>query len=118
MRRKALPPVLGSFYKSSYKPSQPGLTFEHNDGSVTVSSNDISVDGKMEDAAWALADECLRRGKNNNNTNWRYFSVLEVTLREGMYDLTLLNDKALDAPTWELLKKNVERICNHLKAFM
>jgi hypothetical protein len=112
-RKKALRPG----YMNTMK-AIPRQIFEHNDSSVTIRSESISISGKLEDAAWALADECLRRGKDNNNTNWRYFSVLEVTLREGVYDLTLLKDYALDASTWETLKRDVEKICNNLKAFM
>ena len=96
----------------------PRIVFEHNDSSVVIRHNDISISGKMEDAAWAMADNCLKVGKTNNNTNWRYCAILEVTLRENVYDLTLLDPKAMDAATWEIFKKDVEKICNNLTVFM
>jgi len=96
----------------------PRTLFQHKSGYIEISNDTIIISGPVEDAAWAMANECLKMGKDNNNTNWRYFSTLEVTLREGSYDLTLLKSTAMEATNWGAFKKNVEKICNKLTAFM
>lgn len=115
MRRKAAPP-------GRYKP-QP-IVFQHNKGSITISRDSmyVTIDGSIEDAAWAMAEEMLKRAKTEPTTHWTYpwgaKAIIGVTFREGIYQITLLEPDAMDHDKWETFKKDVEKICNKLTAFM
>lgn len=116
MRKKAIPP-------GRYRAQAP-LVFTHNKGSITISRDMayVSIEGSLEDAAWAMAEELLKRGKTEPTTHWTYpfgtKAVIAATFREGLYEITLLEPDLMDPAKWQEFKKDVEKICNKLTAFM
>lgn len=111
--------------KCNYVKAMPHITFYHNGSSIEIRRNAITINGKVEDAAWAMAEELLKRGKTEATTHWEYpwqssamVPVIQANLREGMYTLELLKTSAIDSETWAIFKKDVEKICNKLTAFM
>jgi hypothetical protein len=100
----------------------PRQIYEHNGSSVTFRPYSITITGKIEDAAWAMAEEILTRAKEEPTTHWDYMwgsnRVMEATFREGCYSVNLIKEEAIDGETWATFKKDVEKICNKLTAFM
>jgi hypothetical protein len=100
----------------------PRQIYEHNGSSVTFRYDSIDISGKIEDAAWAMAQEILTRAKSEPTTHWDYMfgtrRVMEATFREGCYNINLIKHDAIDPDTWATFKKDVEKICNKLIAFM
>jgi hypothetical protein len=107
--------------RRNFMKALPRYSFDHNGSSVEIRRDSIKIVGKIEDAAFAMAEELLKRGKTEATTHWEYpwsGPVMQAHLREGKYSIELLKIAAIDAENWKIFKSDVEKICNKLKAFM
>lgn len=101
----------------------PKLVFTSEHGSIEVRTFALYVHGTMEGAALALAEDILKRMPRDAEYDARelYLSVFAVTKdagKDSKYVLTLLKPGAINADSWTALKKDVEKICNNLTAFI
>lgn len=79
----------------------PRFTFGNEQGEIDIRQYSITITGSHEAAAKAFAEAILSRGTGSQNSEWSYCGVGIVS--------------PID---WDAFKKNVERICNGLKAFL
>ncbi len=101
----------------------PRLVITSKDGEIEIRPYSIIIRGTMECAALALAEDILKRIPRDASYNARelYMSAFVVNKdagRENKYILNLLRPDAINPDTWEAFKKEVEKICNNLIAFM
>jgi hypothetical protein len=101
----------------------PKLVFTSEHGSIEVRTFAIYIHGAMEGAALALAEDILKKMPRDAAYDARelYLSVFAVSKdagKDSKYELTLLKPAAINADSWVAFKKDVEKICNRLTAFM
>lgn len=96
----------------------PRISLTHKSTTIEIRDTSITIDGVIEEAAMALADYILKDMKRDPNIKWRAYRAIEAYVID---DKILINPRvqnAMDAERWALLKKETEKICNNLRAFM
>ncbi len=103
----------------------PRLVFENDDGAIEIRRNSIKITGSPEAAARALAEVVLnRRNPPQGYNSWDYMGVIDIIYcndcKDNRYTVNLTANglNAVDPDTWSRFKKNVEKICNSLTAFL
>jgi len=103
----------------------PKLLFENDGGGIEIRRNSIKITGKPESAALAMANVILNRVNPPSGYNsWDYMGVIDIVYchhcDDNRYTINLTADglKLIDQETWTPFKKNVEKICNNLTAFL
>ena len=95
------------------------ITLTHKSTTIIIRETFITINGVIEEAAMALAEFILKDLKKKGNAEIKYFSYIsfEVYLTD---DKVFINPKRslMEPKDWGLLKKETEKICNNLKAFM
>lgn len=91
------------------------FNFQNEHGGIEIRQYSIEITGSTESAAKAFAEEILSKKKPQS-----YFNVIRVDVENNKYTITLgKGGTGLISPeVWAEFKKNVERICNDLKAFL
>jgi|SRR5579864_8017552 len=97
----------------------PRIVLTYKNTTITIRNDSIIIDGIMEEAAMALADHILTDMKRAA-PEVKYFSyrALEAYVIDGKIVVNPKILNAMDPERWELLKRETEKICNNLKAFM
>lgn len=96
----------------------PRITLTYKNTTIEIRDTSISIDGVIEEAAMALADYILKDMKRDPNVKWRAYRAIEAYIID---DKILINPRVQNVMAedqWLLLKKETEKICNNLKAFM
>ncbi len=101
--------------KCNYVKAIPKLYFASPKGAIEIRHNSITITGTVEGAALALAEDILKKPIVPQRT---YLSTIEVLAGNGQYTLNLLKPTVLEPEIWIDLKKDVEKMCNNLKAFL
>lgn len=105
----------------------PHTVITSKDGEISIRSYSIIIRGTLEAAAVALSEDILKNLPKNmqwyndaKEASKTYVGAFQVVkYREGgQYELRLLRQDAINSDTWAALKKDVEKICNNLTAFM
>lgn len=105
----------------------PRVTLESDTGSIEIRSYGVYITGTMEGASLALAEDILKHLPRNPiwydgalySTKAYVGTIMAKHYRDsGKYEISLLRADAMNADTWEALKKDVEKICNNLVAFI
>ncbi len=105
----------------------PRITLESKTGSIEIRSYAIYITGTLEGAALALAEDILKHIPKDNvwykdaiYASKNYIETISVVKRRdsGKYEISLLRKDAINTDTWDALKKDVEKICNNLIAFI
>jgi hypothetical protein len=92
-------------------------------GSIELRRHSIEIQGAVEIAARAFAEDILSSRKSPeplDTSSWRYLSLIEVTHDEGIYviNLTENGQGLIDPNLWIVFKTMVEKICNNLTVFI
>lgn len=97
----------------------PRHVFENENGGIDIRRYSIEIFGQHEAAAKAMAEELLKH-KTGSNHSWNYMGVIECEEYLGRFiiRLTEKGEGIIDPEVWATFKKNVEKICNDLKAFL
>jgi hypothetical protein len=97
----------------------PKYVFENAEGGIDIRKYSIELFGRHEAAAKAMAEELLKH-KTGSNHSWNYMGVVEGEERLGQLSITLTQNGLglIDPEVWAAFKKNVEKMCNDLKAFL
>lgn len=105
----------------------PHTVITSKDGEIDIRPYSIVIRGTLEAAALALAEDVLKNLPKNmewyndaTDASKTYVSAFRVIKwkESGKYELDLLRKDAINPDTWAALKKDVEKICNNLTAFM
>lgn len=96
----------------------PRITLTYKNTTIVIRNDSVTVDGIMEEAAMALADYILTDMKKDPSIKWRSYRAIEAYVIEGKIVINPKVENIMDAERWALLKKETEKICNSLKAFM
>lgn len=102
----------------------PKYFFHNENGSIEIRRFSIEIEGSLEGAARAFAEEILKNkqiyGETAPLNRWDYMSVIRVEHIDSKYTLTLLEagQGLIDPEVWANLKKDVEKICNNLTVFL
>ena len=93
----------------------PKFNFQSDKGGIEIRQYSIEITGSTEAAAKAFAEEILSKKSAQS-----YFNVIRVDVKDNKYTIALgKGGSGLISPeVWAEFKKNVERICNDLKAFL
>jgi hypothetical protein len=97
----------------------PRIVLTYKNTTITIRNDSVIIDGVMEEAAMALADHILKEIKRAA-PEVKYFSfrAIEAYVIDGKILVNPKIQNAMDADQWALLKRETEKICNNLKAFM
>lgn len=104
--------------KCKYVKAIPRILLSSKDGSIDIREYTVTITGSVESAALAMAEDILRRRKNQPDSHSLNYRCIEVYIKDKEYILSLKHHNAMKLDDWNLLKKNVEKICNDLVAFM
>lgn len=97
----------------------PKYIFDNADGGIEIKRYSISIYGDREAAAKAMAEEILNH-KTGSNHDWNYMGVIVAEEYLGKFSIKLTEngEGIVDPEIWLTFKKNVEKMCNDLKAFL
>ncbi len=92
--------------------------FKNEKGSLFIDRYSIIIEGQIEAAAVAFAEDVLKNAKINPDLN--YLNIIGASIENGKYTLTLLEQGLgiIDPDVWLTFKSNVESICNNLTVFI
>ena len=105
----------------------PRVVITSKDGEIEIRPYSVIIRGSVETAALALAEDILKHLPKNPVwydgalfSTKTYVEAISVTHYKdsGKYEVTLLRKDAINPDTWAALKKDVEKICNNLTAFI
>jgi hypothetical protein len=103
----------------------PKLLFENDSGGIEVRRTSIKITGSAEGAARAMAEAILNRKNPPTGYNsWDYMGVIDIIYcsdcKDNPYTVNLTGTgiPLIDLEIWNKFKKDVEKICNNLKAFL
>ena len=101
----------------------PKELFGDNRGYIEVRSYSIEINGALEAAALAFAEDILKSKRwagDVPNDRWRYHNVIEVRRDQNVFTVNLTEQGLglIDPDLWASFKKSVEKICNDLPAFI
>ena len=96
----------------------PRITLTYKDTTIEIRDTSIIIHGVMEEAAMALADHILTDWKRDPKIQFRTYRAIEAYEIEGKILINPRVNGIMDADRWDLLKKETEKICNNLRAFM
>jgi hypothetical protein len=85
---------------------------------ITIKDLSVTIEGTTEEAAMALADHILKDMKRDANIKYFSYRSIEAYLIEGNVVVNPKIQNVMDSKQWDILKKETEKICNNLKAFM
>lgn len=105
----------------------PRLTFSSEHGAIEIRSYAIYITGTMEGAALAFAEDILKHLPKDvvwyndaTRASKNYMEIISVVKHRdsGKYEISLLRKDIMNADSWAAFKKDVEKICNNLVAFI
>lgn len=97
----------------------PRQIIEKDESGIEIRRYSIHIFGQHEAAAKAMAEEVLNH-KSGSNHSWNYMGVIEGEECLGKFSIKLTEsgENLIDPNVWLSFKKNVEKMCNDLKAFL
>jgi hypothetical protein len=110
MKRKG--PPRGSTVKAV-----PRIYLSSETGSIEIRQYSFTIRGSVEGAALAMAEDILKKKKENPQAQSHYYMAIDVFNRDNEIILGI-NSVPYDKEVWDTFKKNVEKICNNLTAFI
>lgn len=98
--------------------ASPWITLIYRGTTLRIRDNAVTVDGTMEEAAMALAERILQDARRDDSIKYFSYRAIEAYVIDGQIVINPKTQNIMEPQDWDLLKKETEKICNNLKAFM
>jgi len=99
----------------------PKFYFHNEGGGIDIRRYSIEIIGNPESAAKAFAEGILsKKDLKPGYDTWQYCDVIDIVYTDNKYYVSLTGNGLglIDQDVWMSFKKNVQTICNDLKAFL